>query len=105
MARVRAVEEGPCKHVLLTNGGGQQQTAQQAHARFAAMLAFANCMRGRGFTKFPDPTAQGELTPEMVTAAGVNLHQQALLRAGLACAPLTHGQITPAAVRRAVNGG
>jgi hypothetical protein len=41
----------------------------------------------------------------MVTAAGIDLHQPGALQAGLACAPVTHGLITRAAVERAVNGG
>ncbi len=73
--------------------------------RLADMLAFARCVRARGFPSFPDPSNQGELTPEMVTAVGIDLHQPQLLRAGLACVPLTHGLLTRAAVERAVHGG
>jgi hypothetical protein len=69
------------------------------------MLAFARCVRGHGFPNFPDPARSGQLTPEMVTAAGINLHQPAVLKAGLACTSVTHGLLTRAAVERAVNGG
>jgi hypothetical protein len=62
-------------------------------------------MRNRGFPNFPDPTVQGQLTPEMVTAAGISLHQPAVLDAGLACTSVTHGLLTRADVERAVNGG
>ena len=41
----------------------------------------------------------------MVTAAGIDLHQPAVLGAGLACTSVTHGLLTRAAVERAVNGG
>ena len=51
-----------------------------------------------------DPTAQGDLNLSMITAAGINLHQPALLRAGFACVGVTHGDITRADVERAVNG-
>jgi hypothetical protein len=105
VSRVRAIEQGPCDHVLPDGAGGPPETAEQARARFAAMLSFAGCMRARGFPSFPDPTSQGQLTPEMVAAAGIDLHQPALLRAGLACVPVTHGLLTRAAVERAVNGG
>ncbi len=93
-----------CMHV---NGGspGIGESAAQSQAHGAAMLAFARCVRPRGFPSFPDPTSQGQLTPEMVTAAGIDLHQPGLLRAGLACLPVTHGQLTRAAIERAVNGG
>lgn len=105
VARVRAIEQGACDHLLPDGGSGPQETPQQARARFAAMLSFAGCMRARGFPGFPDPTSQGQLTPEMVTGAGIDLHQPALLRAGLACVPVTHGLLTRAAVERGVNGG
>jgi hypothetical protein len=40
----------------------------------------------------------------MVTAAGITLHQPALLHAGLACVPVTDGLLTAADIERAVNG-
>jgi hypothetical protein len=93
-----------CIHV---NGGspGTGQSAAQSQAPTAAMLAFARCMRRRGFPNFPDPTSQGQLSPQMVTAAGIDLHQPAVLKAGLACTSVTRGVLTRAAVERAVNGG
>lgn len=94
-----------CQHVMPASGLGPHTAATPTRVRLAAALAFARCMRGRGFRTFPDPTRQGELTPQMVAAAGLDLHQPALLQAGLACAPVTHGLITRAAVQRAVNGG
>jgi hypothetical protein len=92
-----------CVHV---NGGGPGtgQSAAPGQAQTDAMLAFARCMRSRGFPDFPDPT-QGQLSPQMVTAAGIDLHQPAVLKAGLACTSVTHGALTRRAVERAVNGG
>jgi hypothetical protein len=84
--------------------GGGDRPQRREHARVVAALAFAKCMRDHGFPGFPDPTAQGELTPEMVSAAGIDLHQRALLQAGLSCVPVSHGLITRAAVQRAVSG-
>ncbi len=83
----------------------QPESAATQRARKTAALAFARCIRSHGFPSFPDPTANGELTPEMATAAGINLHQPAVLHAGYACVGVTHGFITRAAVARAVNGG
>ena len=83
----------------------QPESAAAQRARKAAGLAFARCVRSHGFPGFPDPTATGELTPEMVTAAGINLHQPAVLQAGYACVGVTHGLLTRAAIARAVNGG
>jgi hypothetical protein len=99
------VAERACRQLVPNSGLGPQEPAVPARTRLADALAFARCMRARGFTSFPDPTAQGQLTPQMVTAAGIDLHQPNLLRAGLACVPVTHGLLTPAAIERAVNGG
>jgi hypothetical protein len=98
------VAERACLYVMPAGGLGPQTTAQPTGTRLADALAFARCTRARGFPSFPDPTKQGQLTPQMVTAAGIDLHQPDLLRAGLACVPVTHGLLTPAAIERAVNG-
>lgn len=92
-----------CAH--LSSGLGRQEPAVPTPTRLADALAFARCMRAHGFPSFPDPTSQGQLTPQMVTAAGIDLHQPDLLRAGLACVPVTHGLLTWASIERAVNGG
>ena len=94
---------GECQH-LAPAGLGPQQATEPTHTRVQDGLSFARCMRTRGFAKFPDPTRQGQLTPAMVTAAGVDLHQPSLLRAGLACVPASHGLLTRAAIERAVRG-
>jgi hypothetical protein len=93
-----------CAH-FMPGGSANQPTAATVQRQRQYALAFAQCMRSHGFPNFPDPTAQGQLNPEMVTAAGINLHQPALLHAGLACVPVTHGLLTPADIERAVNGG
>jgi hypothetical protein len=95
--------ETACQH-LLPDGGPPTESAAQRQARIAAALAFARCLRGHGFPNFPDPTSSGELNPEMVTQAGINLHQPAVLEAADACVGVTHGLITQADVARAVNG-
>jgi hypothetical protein len=93
-----------CNHLLPTNGGsGSQETAQQQRTRLADELSFARCMRSHGVAHFPDPTAQGELTVEMVRAQGIDVHSPAVLRAIQACLPASHGALTPAKVRAALN--
>jgi hypothetical protein len=93
-----------CSHLLPTNGGsGSQQTAQQQRTQLADGLSFARCMRSHGVSRFPDPTAQGQLTVEMVQAQGINVHSPAVLRAVQACLPASHGLLTPAKVREALN--
>ena len=80
------------------------QLAQQQHAREVDLVAFARCLRGHGLADFPDPTSQGQLTRQMVTSAGVDLHAPSVLTAAKACIGVTHGAITAADVAAAVNG-
>jgi hypothetical protein len=84
--------------------GGQGQSSAQGPARTAAMLAFAHCIRSRGFPNFPDPTSSGQLTHQMLANAGINLHQPAVVPAADACVSVTHGLITRAVVARFVAG-
>ena len=92
-----------CSHLLPTNGGsGSQETAQQQRTKRADGLSFASCMRSHGVTRFPDPTAQGQLTVEMVQAQGIDVHSPAVLRVVQACLPASHGALTPAKVAEAL---
>jgi hypothetical protein len=90
-----------CHHFLPAGGHGQNSTG--SHPSTTVMLAFARCMRGHGFTRFPDPNSTG-ITHQMLAAAGIDLHQPALVRAADACVGVTHGAITRATVARFVAG-
>jgi hypothetical protein len=68
-----------------------------------ALLAFARCLRAHGLTTFPDPNAQGQITSEMITAAGIDLHAPGILTAARGCIGVTHGAITLAMVVGAIN--
>ena len=92
-----------CNHLLPNGGSGLQETAQQRRTRLADGLSFARCMRSHGVTRFPDPTAQGDLSVEMVQAQGIDVHSPAVLRVVQACLPASHGALTPAKVREALN--
>jgi hypothetical protein len=93
-----------CDHLLPTNGGsGSQETAQQQRTQLADELSFARCMRSHGVSRFPDPAAQGGLSVEMVQAHGIDVHSPAVLRVVQACLPASHGALTPAKVREALN--
>jgi hypothetical protein len=92
-----------CKHLLPNGGSGPQETAQQERTRVADGLSFARCIRSHGVTRFPDPTTQGQLTGEMVQAQGIDVHSPAVLQAVQACLPASHGALTPAKVRAALN--
>ena len=52
VARVRAVEDGPCNHLL----GGSSQAPTITLADRADYLQAAACMRTHGVSDFPDPT-------------------------------------------------
>jgi hypothetical protein len=91
-----------CDH-LLPSGPSPEEAAQQLHARLADELSFATCMRSHGVAHFPDPTAQGELSVEMVQAQGIDVRSPQILRIVQACLPASHGALTPAKVREALN--
>jgi hypothetical protein len=92
-----------CNDLLPSGGSGSQQTAQQQRTRLADELSFARCMRSHGLSRFPDPTAQGQLSIEMVQAQGIDVHSPAVLHVVQACLPASHGALTPAKVRAALN--
>jgi hypothetical protein len=91
-----------CSHLLPF--GASRQSASETRARAAALLAFARCIRNHGFPRFPDPSTTGQITHEMVAAAGINLHQPAVLQAGYACVGVSDGFITKSIVARFVAG-
>jgi hypothetical protein len=80
------------------------QQAQQEREHGQVLLAFARCLRSHGVPKFPDPDSQGQLSPQTIAAAGVDLHAPVVLTAAKACVGVTHGQITMAQVEQAING-
>ena len=92
-----------CRH-LLPGGGGPSQNPPRSPAQVAAALAFARCLRSHGFPDFPDPTSAGDLTHQMLAAAGINLHQPAVVQAADACVGVAHGYITRTDVARFIAG-
>jgi hypothetical protein len=93
----------PCQHFLLPPGGANQ-SPPHTQAQDAAFLAFAGCLRNHGFPSFPDPNSTGDITHEMLAAAGINLHQPAVAQAADACVGVTHGYITKTDVARFIAG-
>jgi hypothetical protein len=92
-----------CGHLLPAGRPSSQDTAP-TRAQTVALLAFARCLRSHGFPGFPDPTASGELTHEMLAKAGIDLHEPAVVQAADACTSVTHGVITKAVVANFVAG-
>jgi hypothetical protein len=94
-----------CGGILPTpSNADQTQLAREQQARDEHILAFAQCLRSHGISEFPDPTSQGQLTLEMVRAAGVDLGAPAFLTAAKACLGTSAGAITAADVQRAISG-
>lgn len=90
-----------CRGILPAPGAGGQAHGGPSKE---VLLSFGRCLRNRGVSDFPDPNAQGQLTLQMMGAAGVDLKAPSFLRAAKACVGVTHGAITLAEVARAVNG-
>lgn len=91
-----------CQH-FMPRAQAPTQSTTHSPAQIAAMLAFARCIRSHGFPNFPDPTSAG-ITHEMIAAAGINLHQPAVVQAADACVGVTHGLLNRAAVARFIAG-
>jgi hypothetical protein len=68
------------------------------------LLAFAGCLRSHGIRGFPDPNAQGQLSAQMINAAGVDVRTPQFAAAGKACVGVTHGKITVAEVETLASG-
>ncbi len=72
-----------------------QSTPQTSSpTRRSGLLAFAQCMRAHGFTRFPDPGADGQLEVAAVQAAGIDVTAPAVDHVAYACAPASHGALT-----------
>lgn len=91
-----------CGHLLPRQG--QNPSPAHSQARIAAALAFARCIRSHGFPSFPDPSRSGDISHQMLASAGIDLHQPGVVKAGEACASVTHGLITRSDVARFVAG-
>jgi hypothetical protein len=95
-----------CRGILPPPGNeGSAESAAVDHARGEHLLSFARCMRAHGVTNFPDPTSQGRMTLEMLSAANVDLQLPSVQRAAYTCAPSSGGVVTPAIIHQAISGG
>jgi hypothetical protein len=83
-------------------GGGNGPSPQQVAAHVKGMVSFARCMRSHHVPTFPDPSTEGNVTPAMLSAAGVDLHAPAVRAAALACVPASQGQLTAAQITHAL---
>ncbi len=97
------VAQSACRGILPAPENGGAANAAEEHSHAQTMLAFARCLRSHGVPDFPDPTAQGQLSPSTIRAAGVDLQAPAFLTAAKACIGATRGAITLAQVEAAIH--
>ena len=95
--------DAACGHLMPARTATGQPSAH-TRTQTEALLAFARCLRARGFSSFPDPDASGELTHQMLARAGIQLHDPTLLQAADACTSVTHGVITRSVIAQFVAG-
>jgi hypothetical protein len=90
-----------CRSLMPAGPIGESPAQQRTLG--VALLSFARCMRAHGIRTFPDPTPQGRITREMLAAANINLALPEVQRGAFDCVSATHGAITAAQVRQAIN--
>jgi hypothetical protein len=91
-----------CKGII---PGPQDQSAAQQRARAQGLVSFARCMRAHHINSFPDPTTQGQINPQMLSAAGIDIHTPAVLQAAYACVSSSQGQLTRSDIAQVESGG
>lgn len=84
------------------NSSNDGRSPQQLAAHIKGLVSFAGCMRSHHVPTFPDPTTQGQITPSMLSAAGIDLKAPAVRAAALACVPASEGQLTSAQIVQAL---
>lgn len=92
-----------CQKILTPTLDTTQSLAATA-TREQHLAAFARCMRSRGVSAFPDPNSRGQLSPQMIAAAGVDLHAPAVFAAAKVCLASADGAITVQDIERTVTG-
>lgn len=85
------------------NNSNNGPSPAQQQQRTQEFVAFAQCLRTHGYTKFPDPDAQGELQPQTIAASGVNVHAPGFFAVAKGCLPALKGTVTVAQLQRAID--
>ena len=84
VSQVRAVEDGPCNHLL---GGVSHQGPTITAAERVDYLKAAACMRTHGFPGFPDPTFQDN-SVQVTIPSSVNQDSSRFSNAAATCTKL-----------------
>jgi hypothetical protein len=92
--------EKACAGILpLANGSSSTRQGPS----LAEFVAFARCLRGHGYQRFPDPNSQGQLPPQEITAAGINVNAPGFTTAARTCLPALKGSVTAAQLAQAIH--
>jgi hypothetical protein len=93
-----------CNGILpQANNSNNGPSPAQQQQRTQEFVAFAQCLRSHGYTKFPDPDAQGELQPQTIAASGINVHAPGFFTTAKGCLPALKGTVTVAQLQQAIN--
>jgi hypothetical protein len=84
------------------NGNGNGLSPAQQAARTRDFVAFAQCLRTHGYPNFPDPNAQGELSPTAIPAAGINVHAPGFYDVAKNCLPAIKTFVTVGQLQQAI---
>jgi len=80
-----AAAQKACRGIMPgPSNGDLAAQAQQQRVQKQGLLSFARCVRRRGINNFPDPDAQGHLSQQMLSTAGIDVHAPSVLAAARA---------------------
>jgi hypothetical protein len=96
--------QAACQSIMPGPMSPAQQAAQE-HLKAEHVISFARCMRAHGVTNFPDPDTQGDIRPDRLAAAGVDLHAPNVIASARACVPASGGTVSQAAISQATGSG
>ncbi len=96
--------QNACQGIMPAPPSPAQQAARQRY-RQMHLLTFAQCMRSHGIDGFPDPNSQGQIPPNLLHSAGINIHLPNVIAAARTCVPASGGLLTQAAITQATAGG
>jgi hypothetical protein len=80
------------------------QQAQDQRVHTQDLVSFAHCLREHGISRFPDPSAQGQLSLSEIEADGIDLQAPNVRAAALTCVSASNGAVTRQAVLQATSG-
>jgi hypothetical protein len=81
---------------------GNSTSSNRQGPSLQEFVAFAQCLRTHGYPRFPDPNSQGQLPPQAITGAGINVNAPGFLATARGCLPALKGSVTAAQLAQAI---